>query len=97
VPWALAHQKPSAYFRLTVLGELRRVLVGGGICFIAVQEGTGEAWERRRRYGSVERLFTRYNTTELAKLLAGSGFRLREQHSISEGSVGWLQFLAVAA
>ncbi len=78
------------------LRELRRVLVRGGICFLAVQEGTGEGWERRQRYGSVERLFTRYSSPEMATLLRQSGFDLQEQGRTNNGSPVWLQFLAVA-
>ncbi len=78
------------------LRELRRVLVHGGVCFLAVQEGSGEAWELRRRYGSVARLFTRYSLPEMSTLLQQSGFYPREQRTIGNGSPTWLQFLAVA-
>jgi SAM-dependent methyltransferase len=78
------------------LRELRRVLVRGGICFLAVQEGTGEGWERRQRYGSVERLFTRYGLEEMATLMRQSGFEPQEQCRTNNGSPVWLQFLAVA-
>ena len=76
--------------------ELRRVLVRGGICFLAVQEGTGEGWERRQRFGPVERLFTRYRLQEMAALLRQSGFDPQEQRRTNNGSPVWLQFLAVA-
>ena len=79
-----------------VLRELRRVLLRDGICFLAVQEGSGEGWERRGRYGSVERLFTRYRRAEMADLLAGSGLDVFEEHQADGGSVSWLQYLARA-
>lgn len=80
----------------SVLREFRRALVPGGICFVAVQEGSGEAWERRRRYGAVERLFTRYRGVELAGLLTNSEFEVLEEHQVDDRSVRWLQILARA-
>jgi SAM-dependent methyltransferase len=76
------------------IAELRRVLRPGGACFVAVQEGTGEAWERRRRFGAVERFFARYHAEELAGLLEQHGFVVLEQRMVGDGSVRWLQMLA---
>lgn len=72
------------------------MLAPGGVCFVAVQEGIGEGSERRRRYGVVERLFSRYTLDEMGDLLRASGFRLQEHSAETSGPPTWLQYLAVA-
>ena len=68
------------------LAEVRRVLIPGGALFLAVQEGTGEGWERTTRYGeSVERFFARYDVTEMSTMLTSNGFILQMHVSNESG------------
>lgn len=78
------------------LAEMRRVLVPGGILFLAVQEGTGEGWERVPyiEVETVERLFSRYSSDEAENLLRQTGFAVRERGYGDSGKRQWLHFLA---
>jgi ubiquinone/menaquinone biosynthesis C-methylase UbiE len=81
------------------LGEIRRVLVRGGVLFLALQEGEGERWEPldANAYGHpVERFFARYGAEAAEALLGGSGFGVALRHHGPVGSRRWLRFLAVA-
>jgi len=75
------------------LAEMRRVLVPGGVLFLSVQGGTGEAWEVCP-YAQVERLFVRYTDTEVVDLLTQAGFDVLEAVANEAASRHWLQFLA---
>ncbi len=77
----------------TTLAEFGRVLRPKGVLFLAVQEGTGEQWERGP-YGAVDRLFARYSPAEMTTLLSGGGFTVHEQASDEAGTRRWLQFVA---
>ncbi len=79
----------------TALVEFRRVLRPGGVLFLAVQEGTGEHWERSP-YGTVDRLFARYTSEEMVHLLTKYGFTIHEQAADTAGVRHWLQFLATS-
>jgi len=78
------------------LSEIGRILVPGGILFLAIQEGTEEAWETSP-YGTIERFFARYRQAEMARLLSRSGFTVLETTANRTGSRYWLHFLARAA
>jgi ubiquinone/menaquinone biosynthesis C-methylase UbiE len=77
----------------TALAEMHRVLRPGGLLFLSVQEGEGEAWEACP-HAEVERCFARYEREELAALLVQTGLSVIESASNEGGSRHWLQFFA---
>jgi len=77
------------------LTKMRRVLVPDGTLYLGVQEGEGEVWENAP-YGSVERLFARYTSTEADTLLSNTGYTVIERGSSPAGVRRWLNFLATA-
>lgn len=77
------------------LTKMRRVLVPDGTLYLGVQEGEGEVWESAP-YGSVERLFARYTSTEADTLLSNTGYTVIERGSSPAGVRRWLNFLATA-
>lgn len=78
------------------LAEIHRVLRRGGVLFLSVQSGSGEAWEPWAYDGTVKRLFARYNPIEMALLLVNSGFIIHEYTTHQQDSRCWLHFLAIA-
>jgi ubiquinone/menaquinone biosynthesis C-methylase UbiE len=79
------------------LAEVHRVLDSGGTLFLAVQEGTGEGWERTTYYSaSVERFFARYDAKEMSALLTSRRFTIHMHASNSAGPRRWLRLLCTA-
>lgn len=78
------------------IAEIHRVLRRGGVLFLSVQSGAGEAWEPWAYDGTVKRLFARYHPIEMAMLLVNSGFIIHEYTIHQHGSRCWLHFLAIA-
>jgi SAM-dependent methyltransferase len=86
---------PRADYR-SALQELRRIVVLGTPLLLAVQEGIGEQWVRRR-YASEERLFTLYRQPELEAFVGRCGYRRQELHRSADPQRTRLTLLAVAA
>lgn len=60
-----------------VLSEFSRVVRVGGLLYLAVAEGDGEAWEVASAYGSGRRRwFTYHRESDLTALLASAGFEV---------------------
>ena len=74
----------------TALGEFRRVLRPGGLLYVGVKAGTGEAWVRTQAYGGAERFFVYYRPEELAALVREAGFSIVEQPEQD----GWINIFA---
>ena len=72
------------------LREFRRVLKPGGVLYVGVKAGTGEAWVSTQAYGGAERFFVYYRPEELAALVREAGFSIMEQ---SEQD-GWINVFA---
>jgi ubiquinone/menaquinone biosynthesis C-methylase UbiE len=75
------------------LTEMGRILQRGGLLFLSMQEGDGQAWEACP-YAPVERFFARYTHEELASLLAQTAFSVVETASNEGGPRRWLQVFA---
>ena len=76
------------------LGAIRRVLKGGAMLVLSVQEGDCEAWEGGYVQG-VKRFFARYDRAGMEAILAEAGFSVRafdEEHSHRD----WLSFVCIA-
>ncbi len=61
-----------------VLGEVRRILKPGGVFFVSIGVGAGEAWEPVSYGQPVARFFSRYAPAEFGALIEGSGMQLLE-------------------
>lgn len=56
--------------------EFKRVLKKGGIMFISLHEGTGEGFEKRKRYDDNSFFIKYYNPGDVAKLLKSAGLEI---------------------
>lgn len=66
-----------------VLAEMHRVLVSGGVLYVALQVGEGEVWEPWRENPGVSRFLVRYAPAEVRGMVETAGFDLvweREDH-----------------
>jgi ubiquinone/menaquinone biosynthesis C-methylase UbiE len=75
-----------------ILQEIGRVLKGGGLMVLSVQAGQFEGWDEGYVDG-VKRFFARYRREEMADLLAGAGFEVREIEVNEAGKRTWLAYL----
>lgn len=79
------------------LVEFQRVLVPGGIFFVAVQEGTSEGYEPVSYVDEpLQRFFSRYQGEELKAMLRQTGFDVVEHWTHAPLARTWLYFLATA-
>jgi SAM-dependent methyltransferase len=77
-----------------VLAEFASATRPGGELFLAVVEGDGEGFEVASKYGSDDRRwFTMHREPELAALLTGAGFAIRQVRRTPGGRV-WLHIHA---
>jgi ubiquinone/menaquinone biosynthesis C-methylase UbiE len=77
------------------LAEVWRLLVAGGVFYVAIQVGEGEVWEARSYDRTVARFFARYAPSEFAGLLTAAGFEILDAGE-NNGVPGrhWAHFLA---
>lgn len=73
-----------------VLAGIHTALKSGGVFFMALKEGEGEVWERREGL----RLFTFYQSDEVAQLLDQAGFVIIKQWTNSTPKQDWINVLA---
>jgi ubiquinone/menaquinone biosynthesis C-methylase UbiE len=77
------------------LRHMRRVLVPGGMFFLSLLEGDGEAWEAEAsEFADVQRLFVHYPLKAARASLSQAGFVSVEQYRDIAGKHTWLNFLA---
>jgi SAM-dependent methyltransferase len=79
------------------LGELRRVLAGGGVLYLSVQQGEGEGWQPRAYGQARPRFFTYWQPAALDAALAAAGLRPNYASAEAAGPTVWLNRLARAA
>ena len=77
-----------------VLAQIRTLLTAAGMLFLAVQEGSGEVWERGGPFGRHRRFFARYTREEIAVLLTEACFTTLECASGRAHGRSWLHTLA---
>ena len=76
------------------LGASRRVLKGGAMLMLSVQEGDCEAWEGGYVQG-VKRFFARYRRAGMEAMLADAGLSVREV-DVEHSHRDWLSFVCIA-
>lgn len=74
-----------------VLAGVRRVLAPGGVLYLSVIKGDGEAWSEG---DGGPRFFTFYQPMSMANLLAAAGLTLSEAWTAPTPSHTWLNFVA---
>ena len=79
--------------RLTpgVLAGIHKLLKPGGILYLSLKIGEGEAWEEREG----QRFFTFYQPNEVFRLLADINFTLHQHWTEPAKSFEWLNILAI--
>lgn len=77
----------------SVLAEVHRVLVDGGLVAVSVKHGAGERWEAGPA-GWPERFFARYTANELRALLGAAGFEPEAVEEADGPTDRWLTTLA---
>ena len=78
------------------LGELRRVLTGGGVLYLSVQQGEGEGWQPRAYGQARPRFFTYWQPEMLDAALAAADLRPIYASAEAAGATVWLNRLARA-
>lgn len=99
-PWdgvwcsAVLHHVPRGRLR-TVLRRVREATRPGGVLYVSVKEGDGEAWSR---HGSIAaaRWFVRWREEPLREVLVDAGWSIDSIRRSSAGGDDWLDVLAVA-
>lgn len=64
----------------SVLWEMARVLVPGGVLYLSIKKGSGEMIERESYTGTRERFFNLFEMEELERLLREAGFQVIGTH-----------------
>ena len=77
------------------LGEIRRVLKGGSVLIVSLQEGHGESWEEGYVPG-VRRFFARYQADEMQHMLCSTGFAVRDMVASHTNNRDWLSCVCIA-
>ncbi len=76
----------------TALGEIRRVLVSGGVLLLGLQMGDGETWEKNP-YGEGDRFFARYSEEEAIRMVTQADFIRPLALDLSTPHQRWLHVL----
>ncbi len=73
------------------LEEIKRVLVPSGLCYVSIQEGQGEGFERADSLDyDQERFFARYTLEQLQDNLLRAGFTILDSGANPSPGIRWI-------